>query len=205
MRGPRYGAASVVVLALLSCATQDRRPEAYLRVYSAVPDSRLELVVCSRAGCDETTAIRFTHADWQRIEAVFTPRAADGETERGQIAVAVGLMERLAGGQAGTWDDQPAAQGVFRDTRQLDCVAETNNTTAYLLLLERRGLLLRHTTKYPQHRGLMNLLSPHNTAVLEEKESGRRFAVDSYFHGNGQPPEVVPLDLWLDGYEPENQ
>lgn len=114
-------------------------------------------------------------------------------------------MERLAGGQAGTWDDQPAGQGVFRPTRQLDCVAETNNTTAYLLLLEHQGLLLRHTTGYPEHRGLMQLLAPHNTAVLKENETDRRFAIDTYFHANGQPPEVVPLDIWLDGYEPENR
>jgi len=195
----------VISLALSSCVTHSGQPEAYLLAHSAVPESRSEVVICSRAGCDETTTVRFSSADWRRIRAIFTSHAADGETERAQIAIAVGLMERLAGVQAGTWDDQPAGQGMFRQTRQLDCVAETNNTTAYLLLLEHQGLLPRHTTEYPEHRGLMQLLAPHNTAVLKENETGRRFAIDTYFHANGQPPEVVSLDEWLDGYEPGNK
>ena len=48
----------------------------------------------------------------------------------------------------------------------------------------------------------MNLEFPHNTAVLLEKDSNRIFAVDAYFHANGQPPEIVPLAVWLDGYDP---
>jgi hypothetical protein len=184
---------------------QNQPPESYLRVNSAVPMSSSHVLICNRAGCAETVAIQFSNVDWRSIESVFTPKAADGAAERQQIAVAIGLMERLAGDQAGTWDDQPAGKGIFRGTRQLDCVAETNNTTVYLLLLERQGLLLRHTTRYPEHRGLMHLLAPHNTAVVAENDSGRRFAVDAYFHANGQAPEIVPLELWLRGYEPEDR
>ncbi len=205
MRSQRRCAATFVVLALSCCAAPNQRPETYLLLHSAVPQSRSRLVICTRAGCGETATIEFSKADWQSIESVFTPKAEDGETEREQIADAIGLMERLAGGQAGTWDDQPAGQGVFRGTRQLDCVAETNNTTAYLLLLQRQGLLLKHTTRYPEHRGFTRLLVPHNTAVLQENNTGRRFAVDAYFHANGQPPEILPLNLWLQGYEPENR
>jgi hypothetical protein len=198
-------AAAVIILTVSACATRNSPPEGYLLVHSAIPASSSQFTICNRAGCEETARVQFSQADWQRIEQLFRPRAADGEAERKQIGSAIALMERLAGPQAGTSDDQPAGQGVFRGTRQLDCVAETNNTTVYLLLLEHRGLVLRHRTGYPQHRGLLSLQAPHNTAVLIETATGIRFAVDAYFHANGQAPEIVPLDAWLGGYAPHDR
>jgi hypothetical protein len=198
-------AAAVITLAVSACAARNSPPDAYLLVHSAIPASSSHVTVCNRAGCEETAQVQFSQADWRRIEQLFTPRAADSEAERSQIGSAIALMERLAGPQAGTFDDQPAGQGVFRGTRQLDCVAETNNTTVYLLLLEHQGLLLRHRTGYPQHRGLLSLQAPHNTAVLIENATGKRFAVDAYFHANGQAPEIVPLDTWSRGYTPQDR
>jgi len=191
-----------VIVLLSSCATQRQQPEHYLFIYDAVPVSASQFVVCNQVSCDETTPVHLTGNNWQSVERIFQPRATDSEAERTQIAVAIARLEQLVGDQAGTFDDQPRNRGSFRGTRQLDCVAETTNTTIYLLLMKEKGLLNRHRVGYPKHRGLLNLKFPHNTAVLIEKDSNRPFAVDSYFHANGQPPEIVPLASWVDGYDP---
>ncbi len=192
---------SLVVL-LSSCALQRQQPERYLSLYGAVPVSPSQFVVCIDVSCDETTSVHLTEEDWQRLASLLHPRAMDGAAERAKIAQAIAKLEQLVGEQAGTLDDQPRNRGSFRGTRQLDCVAETTNTTIYLLLLQKMDLLHWHSVGYPKHRGLLNLRFPHNTAVLIEKGSKRPFAVDSYFHANGKPPEIVPLAVWVDGYDP---
>jgi hypothetical protein len=187
---------------LSSCATPRQQPERYLFIYDAVPVSTSQFVICNQVSCDETTSVHLTENNWQSVQRIFQPLATNGESERTQIARAIARMEQLVGDQAGTHDDQPRNRGSFRGTRQLDCVAEATNTTIYLLLMKGKGLLRWHSVGYPQHRGLLNLRFPHNTAVLIEKDSNRLFAVDSYFHANGKPPEIVPLVTWTDGYDP---
>ena len=191
-----------VSILLSSCATSHQQPERYLFLYGAVPASHSQFVICNQVSCDETASVHLTENDWQNVQRIFQPPATDSESERTQIAIAIAKLEQLVGDQAGTDDDQPRNRGSFRGTRQLGCVAETTNTTIYLLLLKENGLLHWHSVGYPKHRGLLNLQFPHNTAVLIEKDSNRPFAVDSYFHANGRPPEIVPLATWVDGYDP---
>ena len=191
-----------VCVLLSSCATPRQQPEHYLFIYDAVPESSSQFVVCNQVSCDETTPVHLTVNNWQSVQSIFQPPAADSESERAQIARAIARLEQLVGDQAGTFDDQPRNSGSFRGTRQLDCVAETTNTTIYLLLMKEKGLLRWHSVGNPKHRGLLNLKFPHNTAVLIEKGSNRPYAVDSYFHANGRPPEIVPLASWIDGYDP---
>jgi len=85
-------------------------------------------------------------------------------------------------------------------TAQLDCIAETSNTTIFLLLLERDGLISRHRVRYPARRGFL-IWSSHNTAVLEELATGRGWAIDSWYGPKGSPAPVWPLDLWQSGKE----
>jgi hypothetical protein len=192
-----------LILMLAACATH-QPPQQYLLIYDAIPRSPHRFVICNDVSCDETVAIQLSDEEWRSVRLIFHPPAIDAESERGQIAKAVARLERLVGRQAGTSDDQPRNGGSFRGTRQLDCVAETTNTTIYLLLMEEDGLLQWHGVGYPKHRGLLDLQFPHNTAVLIESGSNRAFAVDSYFHANGIAPEIVPLAAWEAGYDPES-
>jgi len=198
----RQPAVIAVSILLSSCTNSRQQPERYLFIYDAVPVSPSQFVICNQVSCDETTSVHLSGNNWQNVQRIFQPPATDSESERAQIATAIARMEQLVGDQAGTHDDQPRNGGAFRGTRQLDCVAEATNTTIYLLLMKEKNLLHWHSVGYPQHRGLLNLKFPHNTAVLIEKDSNRLFAVDSYFHANGQPPEIVPLAIWIDGYDP---
>ena len=66
------------------------------------------------------------------------------------------------------------------------------------------GLLQWHEVGYPRHRGLLNLKFPHNTAVLIDRRTKQSFAVDSWFYANGEAPEIVPIENWMQGYDPGN-
>ncbi len=66
-----------------------------------------------------------------------------------------------------------------------------------LLVLEELKLLRFHKVDAPEARGyLIDGRPPHATAVLTEKTSGVRWAVDSWTRGYGQAPEVMPLAVW---------
>lgn len=194
----------ICVATLGACTTSNQPPQSYLRLHGTTPKSSHQFAICNRPGCEETVVVTLSDADWMLVEDIFSPPARDNKEERRRIALAVALFERLVASQAGTGDDQAGPKGVFRGTRQLDCIAETANTTSYLVLLHERGLMLRHAPRYPQHRGFMHGEFPHNTAVMEEVQTGERYAVDAYFHTNGAPPEIVPIQAWIDGFKPDD-
>lgn len=117
--------------------------------------------------------------------------------------------ERARAGLLPEWVDPrsrcDAPRNEFSPPRsaQLDCIAESSNTTIYLLLLERDGLLSRHRVRFPARRGFL-MWFPHNTAVLEELATGRAWAIDSWYGPGGSPAPVWPLELWLAGKEVES-
>lgn len=42
----------------------------------------------------------------------------------------------------------------------------------------------------------------HNTIIIET-QSQKRYAVDSWFHNNGQPAEIITLEKWKKGWKPK--
>jgi hypothetical protein len=54
-------------------------------------------------------------------------------------------------------------------------------------------------------RGWFILGWPHTTAVVSETGSDVQWAVDSWFLDNGEPPFILPLDVWRNGWEPEKK
>jgi hypothetical protein len=195
-------ALALCIATTTACTTSTQRPEAYLRLHDTVPESGQRFAICNLSGCEETITVTLNKADWAHIDGIFSPPARSSQEERGHIARAIAFFELLVADQAGTGDDQAGPKGMFRNTRQLDCIAETTNTTSYLVLLRARGLMQQHVPRYPQHRGFMHGQFPHNTAVIEDLQTGERFAVDAYFHANGVPPEIVPLPEWIGGFIP---
>ena len=43
------------------------------------------------------------------------------------------------------------------------------------------------------------ILDLHWSAVIRDRRTGKRYAVDSWFLDNGQKPFIQPLDEWLAG------
>lgn len=159
---------------------------------------------CHGYGCKFKTPIRFTQADWAPIENIFTPLPANAAQEKAAIKQAIAVFETRVGQLAGTQNDRA---GTFRKIgdKQLDCVDESTNTTIYLSLLQQKGLLRHHQIEGPSVR--MPIIDsgrwPHQSAVITELETSKFFVVDSWFHDNGRPPEIVPLQTWKEGFRPE--
>ena len=66
---------------------------------------------------------------------------------------------------------------------QMDCIDESTNTTIYLRMLQKDGLLRWHQAGDRATRWTP-FTWPHTTAVIEERDSLLRWAVDSWFLDN---------------------
>ncbi|MET0092598.1 MAG: hypothetical protein ABW120_03625, partial [Sedimenticola sp.] len=77
----------------------------------------------------------------------------------------------------------------------LDCIAESLNTTTYLKLMEDDGLLQWHQVLERKKRSI-GFFAVHWTAVIREKTSRQKYAVDSWFLENGKPPVIQTIEEW---------
>jgi hypothetical protein len=113
-------------------------------------------------------------------------------------------MEQITGKKTGTDRDIAGAKFFKYDENQLDCIDEAVNTSLYLGFFEQDGLLKWHGVDGPARRGqFIDGAWPHNTAVVKEKKTGKQYAIDSWFSANGEEPDIVPLELWMNGWRPE--
>ena len=177
---------------------------AYLEKKGAVTSEAGSVAHCRGYGCKYVDAVALDEHEWAEISKNFQPSAGTPSEEREDIALAIGNIERIVGAKAGTDED---VYGTFRmlGDYQLDCVDESTNTTTYLAALLERGLLRFHEIEAPNVR--LPLIHagrwPHQTAVIRERESGERYAVDSWFRDNGADADVVHLKAWKDGWKPD--
>lgn len=159
--------------------------------------------VCHSQGCAEHAVIRLTADESQSITQVFAEPAATAEQERAAIARAIRRFEQLVGPRTGTDRDLGGTfPGAFRAS-QMDCIDESTNTTTYLQLLDKAGMLhwhdiLKPSTRLPIPRGWW----PHTSAVIRERATGTKYVVDSWFDANGKPPHIVELSVWKRGWKP---
>lgn len=159
--------------------------------------------ICHGNGCAEFAFIQLTEAQWERVEGAFLPIAANAKQERQQIKAAIALLESFSGDQSGTYKDQAENALTTSKDGQLDCIDEATNTTVYLRMMANAGLLRFHQQASRTSRG--GVIIPHNTATIIESESQQRYAVDSWFEANGEPPYIVPLTEWRKGWRPEQE
>lgn len=162
------------------------------------------LVYCFGHDCAHSDEIAIPPEQWREIATLFPASDIDAPRERAAIRTAIGRLERVAGAQAGTMNDKAGTIPFAYDLGppQLDCYDETINTSNFLGLLERAGLLRYHQVRPPVQRAFVNGDIIHATAVIRDLKSGRDYAVDSSFHDNGEDAETVPLDAWLAGWAP---
>ncbi len=157
--------------------------------------------ICYDYGCASLAWVKLSEDQWQQVSAVFAPPAATPAVERERIRRAIALLESIAGPMTGTAHDKGGTFAGFGQTGQMDCIDESTNTTIYLTMLQKYGLLRWHNVGDRSTRWLL-FRWPHTTAVIEERASGREWAVDSWFLDNGEPPFVLPLETWKDGWIP---
>jgi hypothetical protein len=160
--------------------------------------------ICHGGGCAQMQRVALSDNDWLQVSTIFAHNAQPigAEQERKLIAQAVGVLENLIGNKTGTSTDRAGTFNNASYPGQLDCNDEAINTTSYLRLLGRYGLMKHHEVEDMRTRNFFFGGWPHTTAVMHEIASGERFAVDSWFYDNGDAATIVPFAVWKSGYTP---
>jgi hypothetical protein len=186
------------VLALNACVavTLPPRPEVIL---AATPE---HFSVCHGYSCRDIDTLALDPAQLKTLTALFDKPPPDAAAERKRLATAIASMERWVGPRTGTDHDLGGTFPGFGKPGQMDCIDESTNTTTYLTLFASRGWLRFHRVAARMTRGFLPLAWPHTTAVIIETATGQRYAVDSWFLDNGQPPFILPLEIWQAGWKP---
>ena len=193
LRAPRVAVLAGALFALSGCVyKEDGPPEAHFQKFGSTPPKGDTVTVCHAYGCKEQTKFTFTPADIAEISALMARVRRDDSPreERRAMAHAIAWMERRVAPIAGTATDRPGMDfGGSGVTSQQDCVDEATNTTSYLLVLDRHGLIQHHRIDRPFAKDSINRWT-HWAALIEEKATGARFAIDSSSGPNGDNPTV---------------
>lgn len=158
--------------------------------------------VCYDHDCDSLSHLKLSPDQWKSIRSQFSPAATDPAHERKLIALAIARFETLSGKMTGTNRDIGGTFPAIGKEGQMDCIDESINTTTYLRMLASDGLLKWHAVEDRAARGLFIFQWPHSSAVIRDTRDDTYYVVDSWFHDNGQPPEIIPLDTWKRGWKP---
>ena len=156
--------------------------------------TRNKVFICHGSGCPFKASYIFTKGQQHKLRAAMS-WGTNPETERAAIAHTIRMIELITCPTAGTCKDDGKMRFWQSGTKGLkDCVDEALNTTSYLLLLERWGLLRYHRVNVPQVR--TGFRWPHWTASIRDIQSGINWAVDSDFNNTGQKPRILHLSVW---------
>jgi len=197
----------VAALAVSACVQNKfNQTTVYLDRHATPNPSVAECSVCHGFNCTEKKRASLSKDQWQRVAAVFKPRAKTPQEERRQVARAVALVESFVGPQVGIAARQWTHYKMYvlpnlGDTTQIDCVDAAVNTWTYMTLMEREGLLQFHRVAQLSNGGSVTDPNLRNTAVLQEKNGGY-FAVDASLVDHGTPPPVMPLEAWMGDWPP---
>jgi hypothetical protein len=169
----------------------------------SLPAQADEVSICYNYGCAVSAKVELDANVLHAVRRLLL-RSGDEAKEREAIYLAIGLFEIIAGQQTPTWADKGRNVDDDGVDGRMDCLDESTNDTAYLRLLESKSWLKHHRVLEPVKRAPL-WVNDHWAARIMEKQTGREFAVDSWFLDNGRPAFVVPLEEWRNGAEPNEQ
>ncbi len=180
----------------------------YLKMYNIPPPTPEKFFHCYNYGCQTKALVSLPIKTKNKLIKNFTPLSLSPEEEQKRIAVAIRIFEEDIGALTGTKNDKHGTFDLYQDTSktarkfQQDCIDESTNTTIYLSLLENMELLKFYRTAFPRSR--QPLFSGqawwHQSATIQNIQSKKLYAVDSWFLNNGQPPFIIPLKTWKNGW-----
>ena len=162
-----------------------------------------EVSICYNYSCAVSAKIELSEDVLHAVRRLLL-RSGDAAEEREAISLAIGLFEVAAGQQSPTWADKGRNVNDDGVDGRMDCIDESTNATTYLRLMENKGWLRYHRVLKRVMRAPL-WVNDHWAARIMEKQTGREFAVDSWFFDNGRPAFVVPLEEWRNGAEPNEQ
>ena len=158
--------------------------------------------MCYGGGCAGMAHVTLSNQEWQKVVQAFMPEPENAAQERESIRQALGILEQIIGPKTGTSQDKAGTFGVWGKQGQLDCNDEAANSTTYMKLMKKKGLIKFHDILNTKRRGFFFDGWPHTAAAILDHASGKRYAVDSWFYDNGQPAVVIPLEQWKSGWKP---
>jgi hypothetical protein len=201
MRLPVLLVASWVVAYAAPAVAEETDAAAYLNKYELPPPTASQVVVCHGFGCKFRTAVGLSGSDIAKLRQILRSGQRSPRHEIDAIADAVAWFERRIGAVTGTSLRTPRAgpdQAGIRS--EADCIDESVNTTALLLLVSNLNLLRHHEVVGPESRGyLLDMRYPHATAVVADVKTGSRWAIDPWTKRNGERPDTLPLERWMRG------
>lgn len=173
----------------------------YLSRYEVIPPTASRVVVCHGFGCKFKTVVGLNGGDIQTLRRILAKGTRSAQAEVSAVADAVSWFERRIGPITGTNRRTPRAgpdQSGLRS--EADCIDESVNTTALLILISDLRLLRHHEVDGPASRGyLVDFRYPHATAVIRDVQTGALWAIDPWTKSNGQRPDTLPLERWMRG------
>jgi hypothetical protein len=149
---------------------------------------------CTNFDCNHNVNTSLSDSEWRQVSNLFKG-VKNSKDERAQIKQAIAKLEILVGAKTGTSVDLAGNKRNANYRGQLDCTAEATNTTTYLYMLENGSLLKWHKVHDRVVRDRFWMV-PHWTGVIEDKTTGVKYSVDSWFKKNGVAPVVVTLERW---------
>ena len=155
------------------------------------------IAVCLDYHCDLTQTVRLSQLQWRGVRAQF-PGVSNPGAERDAIRQAIALPARQIGRVTSSWQGLPKNRAGAGLPDQLDCVAESPDSTTHLQRLADDRLLQWHEVEEPTKCTLWLVVAGWS-AVIRERTTGERYAVDSRFLGTGLAPFVQPLRHCLHG------
>ena len=175
-------------------------PAPHYLQFEAKQPSGNTVSVCSAHGCRHKSTFTFTHADIAELTAIMQS-GDEADTpigERKALKAAIAWIETRIGPETGTARDRASLDlAGAGDPGQMDCVDEATNTTSYLTVLAAHGLLRHHVVLRPMAKSALFLGRwTHYFAVIQETQSGQRWAVDSFMYANGKPPIIMEAEKW---------
>jgi hypothetical protein len=151
-------------------------------------------VHCYDFGCKSTQEVHYSRQQWSDINQLFTSEALTPDREKQAIRKAIAMMETFSGQIVGTSLDKAGNYPGYDIMKQLDCIDESTNTFQYLSALEDLKLLIWHKVEPKVRR--TRWFFDHWTAVISENSTSQKFAVDSWYRDNGEPPYIQLLQDW---------
>jgi len=159
--------------------------------------------ICHAHGWKTVNQLSLSNNEWLKISQHFSTVARTAVEERIQIAKAIAEFEQIIGIKTDTTDDKAGLFESMRSYGQLDCIDESTNTTTYLLILKKQGLMKWHEPMDHVTRGFFIFGWPHSSGAMKELFGDATFAVDSWFEDNGKRPHIIPLSQWRSGWTPD--
>jgi len=198
-RNLNFNAVKFLIVIILLCSTHPIYADTFIRDDLILDPIHSRFNICHGGTCENIAYASLDEQQWQVIKDIFKNNKT-AKKERQNIRLAIAEMEKIVGKITNTYNDKAKNISDEQLNHYMDCIDESTNTSIYMMMMVKEGLLHWHKVEDRENRGFFFNGWPHTTAVIKDKQTGDQYAVDSWFLENGKKPFIVPLQQWLDGW-----